>query len=339
MKIFKTLGIKFATLLLCVNLATCSSGEDEPNIPKPVVPSEPVKPVQPQEPKMCTVNINLEDLVKVEEMPLTRAINSDLFYIRVRKSDNTGYAYGLFDKSNSISLTVEEGKQYKIEAFAVKNGKEKIHKYSDGKFASPFNMVLTNNFTSLSGNTSFPEDLTTHILAGGDGQSPTVISPIEQYICFEKSFTAADNMNIGIMFDRFASFGTQFTATDMPDGKLYIRIVAEDGKGNTFASPEIVASSANTPVKQIFTVGGALYDVMRTNPVNATLVFRWVRDKENVVNLTPTNITLNLNIMYNIIIKVDYTSTPSISIQPLSEVGDYSNNENYIITNGTATKQ
>lgn len=339
MKIFRNLGFLFAAILLSASLATCSSGGDDPVPPTPTPPSNPVKPEQPQEPKMCTVTISMEDLVKVEEMPLGRAETTDLFYIRVQKADNTNYAYGLFDKNNSISLTVEEGKDYKMQAFAVKDGKNKIYKNSNGKFAAPFNTTLTNSFTLLSGSTGFPDSPITHILAGSDGQTATVISPIEQFMCFEKSFTAADNMNVAITFDRFASFGTQFTATDMPDGKLYIRIVAEDGKGNTFTSTEVAVSSANTPVKQIFTVGGALYDLMRTNPVNATLILRWVRNNGNTVNLSPANFSLKLNIQYNISIKVDYSSTPSITIQPLNEVGDFVNSENYNVANGTATKQ
>ena len=125
----------------------------------------------PTEPEYVTVSLGLNVELDYEYEPLSRAEeNNDLYGIQVystpvpatEDAEWTKYAYGLFDTPDNLTIKLIRGYEYKFVASMVKDGKNKIEKYSDGEYyGGPFlHQISANTYdgngTSLS--TSFIYD-------------------------------------------------------------------------------------------------------------------------------------------------------------------------------------
>lgn len=336
MKTLRMIGLALIATLMCVNFAACSSGGDEPEIPQ--APETPQKPTVPEDPKMCTVSINLESLVSVEEMPLGRAeSNNDLYMIcfyKTKDGQPTSYAYGLFDKSTDIAIRLIEGEEYTYQATGIKDGKDKVYKDTDGKYAYPFNSKLTNSFIYEEEYTLRPD---LHYTSDGDGETQSVITAWDQYVTYNNTFTAEGNATLNMYLSRFNAFGTEFIADEMPDGELHITISSTYNE-TTYTSSDIIVTNEDTPVEQIFNIGQPLYSVssFQYSGLPCTLNFIWKRENGDVVTLKPANINFQKNKKYIITVKVNPYTGISLTLDDNSF--NQSQTESWEIVTGNAIK-
>ena len=133
-------------------LAGCGKEEVENN------PAESV-----DNPKEYTVSLGFSgEITDITESPLNRAEggnNTDLYGIQVYSTstdsyDYKPYAYGLFNKKESMVIKLVEGYKYKFVATMVVDGKEKVYFLGDNRYLNPFSggaesseMLLNNVFT------------------------------------------------------------------------------------------------------------------------------------------------------------------------------------------------
>lgn len=332
MKTFRLIGMALLAVLMCANFAACSSGE-EPQVPQPN---------GPEEPRKITVPVNLNGLVDVEEMPMSRAEaeSNDLYLIYFRQMDGnteTSYAYGLFDKTTGINVTLMEGESYQVLAVAIKNGKNKIFKAADGTYAAPFKAKLTNDFTYCKGE-KYVFNPITYVVAGGDGTTPTAIANLEPFF---KSPQDINNVQEGttipgLSLSRINTFETEFSTDEMPNGELYVSISATKDEV-TYTSPEVVIASDVASVKEYFAVGVPFTDSASYAQFDATLNLKWKKADGTMVDLPSATITFKTNYKFNIKVKVDYSTTASISMS-LDTSSSFST-ESYYVDEGVATKE
>ena len=324
MKIFRILSLALMAVVLCAGFAACSNESDNPVIQ--------------EEKKMCTVNINVESLVKIEEVPMGRAGESaeeknDLYLISFSKSTGYSdiYAYGLFDDLSNISIQLVEGETYGIQASAVKNAKSKIACTQEGLYANPFRAKVTNSFvyendTDFDLNWYFNPTYYT-LKDMPSGFSYALIAPdLEVFLGYTiSSYEAKENGDpISISFGRFAACSAEFKAVDMPTGKLKISITNAD---NEYTTGDIIVQSETQSTFQYITFGHTLYSSIQNAGVPCTLNLTWVKDSNTEIPLKPAEITFKRDTKYIITIKVDNTTTPTISVTPIGDYGFTSTEE------------
>lgn len=307
----------FMTVLLCVGFASCNNEIDDP------------VDLNPVEKKICTVSINTKGIVSVEEEPLGRAeetTSNDLYLIHVKQKNGTNYetyAHGLFNQLSNITVQLIEGETYFVEAVAVKDGKNKIAS-SDGFYRYPFEANLTNNFVYDDETYVFNPPL--YVLKGtNDNTTAQIIPGLEVYLGNMTSFgdyEAKENGDaIVIEFIRFLACAAEFKVVDMPEGYLKINISTKPLAHNneTFTTDDIIVQNVNTPNFQYITFGYMFYSKLADGDgVPCTLNFTWVKSNGNEITLTPSDITFKRDTKYNITIKVDNTTTPAITVNPIS---------------------
>lgn len=317
---------------MCAGFAACSNGE-EPQVPQPN---------GPEEPRRITIPINLNGIVDVEEMPMSRAEaeSNDLYLIYFRQMDGsteTSYAYGLFDKTTGINVTLMEGESYQVLAVAVKNGKNKIFCGADGTYAAPFNAKLTNGFTYCK-EAKYVFNPITYVMAGGNGTTPTAIANLEPFFCSPVSITnVQEGTTISTLYlSRVNTFDTEFSTDEMPNGKLHVSISATKDEV-TYTSPEVVVASDVTSVKECFAVGEPFTDSASFMQFDATLNLKWEKVDGTMVELPSAAITLKTGYKFNVKVKVDYSTTASISMS--LDASSFSSTESYYVDEGVATKE
>ena len=324
MKIFRILSLALMAVVLCAGFAACSNESDSPVIQ--------------EEKKMCTVNINVESLIKIEEVPMGRAGESaeeknDLYLISFSKSTGYSdiYAYGLFDDLSNISIQLVEGETYGIQASAVKNAKSKIPCTREGLYAPPFGAKVTNSFV-YENDADFVEgwsfNPTLYILEDMDPDfTYALIAPdLEVFLGYTiSSYLAKENGDpISISFGRFAACSAEFKVVDMPTGKLKISITNTDTE---YTAGDIIVQSETQSTFQYITFGQTLYSSIQNAGVPCTLNLTWVKDSNTEIPLKPAEITFKRDTKYIITIKVDNTTTPTISVTPIGDYGFTSTEE------------
>ena len=323
MKKLNYFATAFMAVLLCVGFASCNNDCDDP------VENNPV------EKKMCTVSINPQSIISVEEEPLGRAeeAGNDLYLIyvyQITDGGNVSYAYGLFDNLSNITVDLYEGDKYNVQSVAVKNGKNIIYCGEDGLYAPPFIAKLTNSFVYDTTNT-YKFNPARFFVANDNGQKSSKISlGLENFLGGTSSYngyTASDNMDpIQISYIRLGTAAAEFTAVDMSSGSLKITISAKDDSNTIHTSSEIVLNQANTPVSHVIGFGEDLLNNVMSNGVNCNLNFTWVKDNVEET-LMPVEFKFEKNTKYKIQIKVDYKTASGISVYPIFEDGFEENAE------------
>lgn len=270
---------------------------------------------------MCTVTINLRDIVSIEEEPMGRSgeTGNDLYLIYISQDRSQYvYAHGLFDNLSNITVQLVEGEIYDIEAVAVKNGKNMIAGGGDdGFYAYPFFANLTNSMVYDKEYDFLP---ILYYLKGANNGLPAFIVPgLEVYYGGNSGYKAEENgESISINFSRFAACAAEFKAFDMPEGYLKINIEAEYGSNHeTYTTDNIIVESVSKPNFQYITFGADLFGTFTSEGVTCTLNLTWVKNNETEIVLMPASITFKPNIKYNITVKVDNTTSPSINVTPI----------------------
>lgn len=328
------------TVLMCVGFAACSSGDNDPVLP------EGPKPVEPQEPKLVSVNINVEDLVDVEEIPMgSRATTeyNDLYMIYVKNaSTNKGYAYGLFDLSSDITLKLVEGDSYHIEGSAVRDGKTRVSISDEGVYAPPYFAKLTNAF-SYDDASDYNYQLLRYFLVEDNGQETIIAKDFELYVLETKpsqSFVATDELSITLLPSRIMDVGTDLKAVDMAEGELHVNFTVTGSDNKSYTSPEVVLTEEDQVVSNSFTFNGLFASYLTGDGLEATMNMTWVKADGSKVILNPVKITFKMNYKYEISIKVDKSTATAVSVNKIPEATPgYSKTESYFVFDGTITSE
>lgn len=320
MKLFRFFSIALTAIALCANFASCSNESD--------------KIIDQEEKKMCTVKINVENIVNIVEQPMGRAEeNTDLYLIAVSKvSDSNTYAYGLFDNLNNITIQLVEGEAYLIQAVAVKDAKNKIAG-GDDFYANPFLAELTNSFV-YENDDDFNQDWyfnpTLYRLKNNDSEIALIAPNLEVFLAYTISnYEAKENGDpIAISFGRFAACSAEFKAVDMPTGYLKINISnKETNTAGVYTTEDIIVASEDQSTFQYITFGHTLYSSIQNNGVPCILNLTWVKDDNTEIPLIPAEVTFKRDTNFIITIKVDDSTTGTFNITPIPDYGFSSTEE------------
>lgn len=278
---------------------------------KEEVGNNPAEPVD--NPKEYTISLGFSgEITDITESPLNRADggeNTDLYGIQVYSSstdsyDYKPYAYGLFDKKESMVIKLVEGYKYKFVATMVVDGKEKIESYSSGysfPFFSESGMQLNNTFT-LSTNNDYGYQL-------NKGKARLKISKeffdrpnTERYYGEAEGYIPSSDGQVSIDMKR-VSFGAKFIAEGLSEGSLAIQM-------NKAPDMEIVYPG--TEVQDIFTFSNLSYngttwtdeDYSEEVPV----IITWQKNDGASVPVASRNITFKRNKLTTINVKVTNSS-------------------------------
>lgn len=199
-----------------------------------------------EEPKEYIVSLGFSDeILDIEEFPLGRSINNDLYgiqvYSKTPSTDYHPYAYGLFDDKNKMLITLQDGYLYKFVATMICDGKNKL----SGKnnfYGSPFQQELKNSFVYNNnyemginrGTTELPIDGTLLVFD---------IPNTDRYYGYITDYTPSDNTSVVIAMKRVV-FGAKFIAKNLNEGKLKIVI---DG------APTLFIENSNDVKNDIYT--------------------------------------------------------------------------------------
>ena len=208
-------------LLVCVGIAACNNDATE----------------VPTEPETYTVKLGWAgEILDVSYEPLTRVSTDDLYGIQVYSlpkseeakydSDWNPYAYGLFDDSSNITITLQSAFKYKFEATMIRDGKNKVYKY-DGGYGDPFyfhpNYLKPDNKFYYNGNNNFNylNNGYTQLIDRNHYMHPN----IERFYGLLSDYIPSENSNAQIDMKR-TSFGAKFIAkgTLAVDGTLIIEM-------------------------------------------------------------------------------------------------------------------
>ena len=316
MKLFRFFSIALTAIALCANFASCSNESD--------------KIIDQEEKKMCTVKINVENIVNIEEQPMKRTEsenNTDLYLIAVSKGSynyNDIYAYGLFDNLNNISIQLVEGDTYSIDAVAVKDAKNKIAG-GDDFYANPFLAELTNSFV-YENDDDFNQDWyfnpTLYRLKNNDSENALIAPNLEVFVAsMINNYVAQENGDpITISFYRWSACSAEFKAVDMPTGYLKINISnKETNTAGVYTTEDIIVASENQSTFQYITFGDALFSLISNDGVPCTLNMTWIKDSNTEIPLIPAEITFKRDTKYIITIKVDDSTTGTFNITPIPD--------------------
>ncbi len=312
MKSFKIFSIAIMAMVLCVGITSCSNESD--------------KIIDQEEKKMCTVKINVENIVNIVEQPMKRTEsenNTDLYLIGVSKGSNFNeiYAYGLFDNLNNISIQLVEGDTYTIQASAVKDGKNKISSTNDGLYGNPFLSKLTNSFIYENDddfNYNWYFNPTLYRLKNNDSENALIAPNLEVFLGNGyNTYEAKENGDpIAISFGRFAACSAEFKAVDMPTGYLKISISDKD---RVYTTEDIIVASTTQSTFQYITFGDALYTLIQNAGVPCILNLTWVKDDNTEIPLIPAEVTFKRETKHIITVKVDDSTTGTFNITPIPD--------------------
>lgn len=249
-------------MLLVLSLATsCETLVDYLDLP--------LTPNTPTEEEYVTVSLGL-DLVDLEVgyEPLSRAEeNNDLYGIQVYSAVPTTespnwqpFAYGLFDNTDNLSITLLKGYEYKFVATMHKDGKEKIFYFVHNGYLHPFHvsnstnayMQISDVFTYGSGVLSGLGDGYTY-LNGSNGFESYYHPNIERYYGELEGYTPGDKGGKAKIQLKRTSFGAKYIAK---------------GKNANSGTLEILMDSA--PQLNL--------NLAESNKVSDIYAFRYVRD-------------------------------------------------------------
>lgn len=296
-KILLTLAIILPTL------AGCGKEEVENN------PAESV-----DNPKEYTISLGFSgEITDITESPLNRAdgsANTDLYGIQVYSSssinshDYKPYAYGLFNKKESMVIKLVEGNKYKFVATMIVDGKEKISGTVDG-YLSPFyngsSMPLNNTF-ALSNNTDYGLWLkkgTTHLKISINAfDRPNT----ERYYGETEDYIPSSDGQVSIDMKR-VSFGVKFVAEGLSEGRLTIQM-------NEAPDMEIVYPK--TEVQDIFTFKNPTMEgtawMADDYSEEVPVIITWQKNDGASVPVASRNITFKRNKLTTVNVKVTNSS-------------------------------
>lgn len=284
-------------------LCGCSQGNTDIEEQNPTIPVNP---------KEYIVSLGFfGEITDISESPLTRVETNDLYGIQVYSMPANGteykpYAYGLFDDKVKMTVKLLEGYKYKFESTMVVNGKERLFKNYDSKYAWPFSRY-TDNFTKLENLFVYNNsDYMAYLKYGNgylnyNGREELFQCPnIDRFYGENSEYSPLNNDNVSINMKRVI-FGAKVIAEGLTEGKIDISI-----KG----APVISIVHPATNVEDIYTFENTIGN---SKPMNWTkddytetisLSASWKKADGAIIPLVTQDITFKRNKLTTITIKV-----------------------------------
>ena len=129
--------------ILAVVIGCSKSNPNTPTEPEPDIPT-----ISPD-----SALVSLKTSLDFTAEPLSKAgSQDDLYGIRVYQLSKSGpllVAYGTFDNLNTAVVKMAKAYRYGIDVTYIQNGKNLVHKYSQGYYGVPFDNVIHANHSPL----------------------------------------------------------------------------------------------------------------------------------------------------------------------------------------------
>ena len=206
----------------------------------------------------------LGEITDIEVSPLSRAGNSDLYFIKAfscyeidGQKQYVQYAYGFFDDLSNAKIKLRKDEMYAFGATAVEDGKEVIYKEQiDGGvvYYRPFMCFITNGFVY---NNDFTEGYMYYGTADmyeENGEMVTYnIPPVKRHFGTAENFIAQEGTSVTIDMAPM-TFGLKVVAENLTEGSVKVK---------TEGAPEIVLNSgeeSKTLNLSVYYVSSAYWD-------------------------------------------------------------------------------
>ena len=227
MKTFRFLSVFVAAFMLWS--CSGSGGEDIP---------EPTPQPTPEKPETYTVSLNLGgEYISTSESPMSRADNSTRVYgINVYyKDDNSTswkhYAYGLFDNTNDMTISLIASYKYKFVCTMTEDNKDNVYYYAGNEgryYYYPFQVLTSTGYHShciLKNKFIVSTSNNYHLLFIDEGQTTIAQDKNKDYPRVDRfygelsDFIPSENTTPTIDLKRTA-FGIKVVAVAPSDGTL-----------------------------------------------------------------------------------------------------------------------
>lgn len=183
-----------------------------------------------------TVNISMGgEILDIAEEPMTKTLTKNdltgvqIYYINER-GERIPHAWGLFDDVSDMSVKLQKGYEYLIEAASVINGKNIIFKIEDFNYGTPFSLLTPGvwdpasayNAMNISSTTYFSELISSYcdIKSEGDELNLHAYSMADKFYG-QESIIAQEGATIELNMGR-VSFGLQIMPDNLNGGALIV---------------------------------------------------------------------------------------------------------------------
>ncbi|HOZ96351.1 MAG TPA: hypothetical protein PKY86_04105 [Niabella sp.] len=251
-------------------------------------------------------------------------------YILAKKDgENTylDYAYGLFDNSNSINITMLAGYKYQIIASVVIDGKNRIKKTGES-YGHPFNVALENkiiysNSFGLYGIYRGPAKIGTELFVG--------VPNVDRYYGAVSDFTPGQsNSSISINLKRVV-FGAKFIVQNLTNGRVEIQIIGSQYGSNKIIIDKNMEPKIHEDIYTFFNPSGVIDWINDGYTEQMEVWVNWVNDAGIEANIAKQPVTFKRKTLTTITIKMTDGSSSSssnslsINMEPASPLNDGGN--------------
>lgn len=293
-------------------------------------------------PQSYNVKLNLGGELSVSESLLSKSAantiprsvsTNDLLGVSIyAKKDGEDtyhyYAYGLFDNSNNINITMLAGYKYQIIASVVIDGKNRIKKEGE-RYGLPFeaaleNKIIYSNSVSLSGITRGHAKIGTDIWVG--------VPNVDRYYGAVSDFIPGQsNSSISINLKRVV-FGAKFIVQNLTNGRVEIQLINPNRYGsNKIIIDKNMAPKIHEDIYTFYNTSGGV-DWTNDNYTEQMGVWvNWVNDAGIETRIADQQVTFKRKTLTTITIKMASGSSGSssnglsIDMEPASPLNDGGN--------------
>ena len=280
------------------------------------------------------MSLGLGGEITISETPLSRAAGSetsskDLYGINVyydkEKDGNIDdhYAYGLFDNTEDMVITLLTGYKYKFECTYVPNGKEYNDYYSSFWVRGPFNSNANTKIWN-----KFIAEASTYLsymkYGNYSGSAPRYgVAGADRFYGELDGYSPSEGGNVIIDMKRCV-FGIKINVSGLSDGSLQL--------GDCFNTGSFTVSSDGIARNEIRAFK-SVYECWKTSQeysVTESMGIKWIRGNGVTQDLGSPRITFTRNVLTTVNINlVGSSSDKSIGLNVLStEMGNLTLNIN-----------
>lgn len=256
--------------------------------------------------------------------PLTQKQTADIIAVQVYAHENqtkSAYARGLFSSTSQIpALDLQSSRQYSIETTIITDGQNLVAKRStDGAFYRPFSVTITpqpitNEFKYIATPMNYLSSGAGDILSK-EGLKKTYNHPLwQRYAGYSGKFFARDSTSIRIVARRTYS-AIKLNISGLSAGKMKIEfddapIIEFSNTDNYQDSTIFIALTGTIPTSESWVADGY------SEQINCIVTH--INQNGQQTPITPstgTPVTLKRNHIHPLIIRMDQSGKPMISLE------------------------
>lgn len=280
-----------------------------------------------ESPKEYLVKLSVSGEITSELSPITKSLSTDDAYgINVYYDKNGDgnivdkYAWGLFDNTDDMEISLLSGHQYSFECTLIKNAKNVIY-YNKG-FGCPFQTIYSNivNVTNKFniGTNNFLKGISSPLTSLDDIEEYLYAS-VDRYYGSTSGYTPVQNGTVTILLKRMV-FGAKFNVSGLRDGRLWARCDFWD---------QTLTSDYEGP-ETIYTIPD-----FKNEEFSQTVRLNFTSNISPDYNLASTiSITFKRNMLTIVNINVSPLNSTGLITLTEEEIGDVVNNVNLGINDG-----